>query len=98
MHEDNETVVKEKIYLDKANPDLLHDEITTTDHALTRPWTVTRDYRRDPNGEWLEYVCSEMNPNVVIGNETYKLSEDGYLMPTRRDQPPPDLRYFPRRQ
>jgi hypothetical protein len=97
MHEDNETVVREKIYLDKSNPSLLHNEITTIDHALTRPWTVTRDYRRDPNGEWLEFVCSETNHNVLIGNETYTLSDDGYLMPTRKDQPPPDLRYFPRR-
>jgi len=22
------------------------------------------------------------------------VSSDGYLMPTKRDQPPPDLRYF----
>jgi hypothetical protein len=33
MHEDNETIIKERIYLDKANPDLLHDEITTIDDA-----------------------------------------------------------------
>ena len=71
LHEDNETVIKEKIYLDKANSNLLHNEITTIDHALTRPWTVTRDYCRDPNGEWLEFVCSETNHNVQIGDETY---------------------------
>jgi hypothetical protein len=31
---------------------------------------------------------------VAIGNEAYFLSSDGMLMPVRKDQPPPDLRYF----
>ena len=29
-----------------------------------------------------------------IGDDSYMLSGDGYLMPTRKDQAPPDLRYF----
>lgn len=33
LHKDNQTVVKEKFYLDKSNADLLRDEITTIDHA-----------------------------------------------------------------
>ena len=48
LHKDNKTVVKERIYLDKAKPDTLHDEITTIDNALTHPWTITKNYRRDP--------------------------------------------------
>src|SRR5260370_40191275 len=44
LAKDNETVVKEKIHLDKADPDILRNEITTYDHALTRPWTVSRFY------------------------------------------------------
>jgi hypothetical protein len=39
LHADNETVVKEKLYLDKNDPDILRNEITTYDHALTRPRT-----------------------------------------------------------
>src|SRR6266849_2615198 len=46
LHEDNETIVKERIYLDKTNLDILHNEITTFDHALTRPWTVIKNYHR----------------------------------------------------
>jgi hypothetical protein len=30
----------------------------------------------------------------MIGKENYFLAYDGTLMPTRKDQPPPDLRYF----
>ena len=30
----------------QANPDVLHDVITIIDHALTRPWTVDKRYRR----------------------------------------------------
>src|SRR5262249_3650691 len=46
LHSDNQTIVKERIYLDKDNANVLHDEITTIDHALTRPWTVLKSYRR----------------------------------------------------
>jgi hypothetical protein len=31
---------------------------------------------------------------VLIGKDTYFRSADGALMPTNKDQPPPDLRYF----
>jgi len=31
---------------------------------------------------------------VVIGKENYFVSLDGLLMPTRKNQPPPDLKYF----
>jgi hypothetical protein len=31
---------------------------------------------------------------VGIGGQNYMLSADGYLMPTRKNQSPPDLRYF----
>jgi hypothetical protein len=87
-------VVKEKFYLDKSNVDLLHDEITTIDHALTRPWTVTKNFRRERNASWLENDCSEDNHHVAIGKENYFLSADGYLMPAKKGQAPPDLRYF----
>ncbi|HEY3640807.1 MAG TPA: hypothetical protein VGL31_06920 [Xanthobacteraceae bacterium] len=94
LHDDNETVVKERIYLDQANADLLHDEITTVDHALTRPWTVTRSYTRQQQPVWIEHVCSEDNHHVEIGNENYFVSFDGFLMPTRKNQAAPDLRDF----
>jgi hypothetical protein len=94
LHKDNQTVVKERIYLDKTNPDILHDEITTIDHALTRSWTVMKNYRRVRKPTWIEAVCMESNPHVRIGKENYMMSADGYLMPAKKDQPPPDLRYF----
>jgi hypothetical protein len=31
---------------------------------------------------------------VAIGKEMYVLRADGYLMPAKKDQPPPDLRFF----
>jgi len=94
LHDDNESVVKERFFLDKANPDLLKIEITTIDHALTRPWTITKTFRRNRNVMWGEYDCAESNNHVQVGKEYYFLSADGYLMPTRKDQPPPDPRYF----
>ena len=97
LHRDGESIVKERIFLDKADGNLLHDEVTVIDHALTRPWTVTRPYQRDLGGEWDFVDCAENIPHVVIGNETYMLSADGFLMPTKAGQPAPDLRYFKER-
>ena len=95
LHDDNQTVVKERIYLDKDNQDILHDEITTIDNALTRPWTVTKKYLREQaRSIWCEDNCSENNNHVMIGKENYFLSADGFLMPTKKGQQPPDLRYF----
>lgn len=91
---DGETVVKERIFLDPADRNVLHDEITTIDHALTRPWTVTRSYHREAQPLWLEHICSEENHQIVIGGQNYFLSGDGYLMPTQKNQSPPDLRNF----
>jgi hypothetical protein len=95
LHADNETVVKERIYLDKANPNMLHDEITTFDHALTRPWKIVKNYVRENRPAiWFEAICAEGNEHVRIGKQNYMMSADGYLMPAKKGQAPPDLRYF----
>jgi hypothetical protein len=95
LHEDNATVIKERMYADKSKPDSLFNEVTTIDNALTRPWTVTKNYLRVKNPTYAEDNCSENNNHIEIGGEGYFLSADGYLMPTRKNQAPPDLRYFP---
>jgi hypothetical protein len=94
FHEDGQAVIKERIYADKTNPNVIYDEMTTTDNALTRPWSVKKTYRREPKVVWPENNCTEGNNDVVIGSESYLLSADGFLMPVKKDQPPPDLRYF----
>ena len=98
LHRDNQTIVKERISLDKSNPNLMLNEITTIDSSLTRPWTVTKRYRRNPDEElaWEEENCAEGNGHVEIRGQGYFLSAEGHLMPTQKDQPPPDLRYFGR--
>jgi hypothetical protein len=96
LHEDNESIIKERIYSDKANPAILYNEVTAIDHALTRPWTVKRSYRivRKEQPVWSEYYCSEDNHHITIGKENYYATDDGHLMPVRKGQPPPDLSYF----
>jgi hypothetical protein len=94
LHEDNQTIVKERISLDKADPNKLLDQITTFDHALTRPWTVTRSYSRAKKTVWVEHICAENNDYVFIRGETYHLTDDGYLAPSRNGQAPPDLKMF----
>jgi hypothetical protein len=94
FHEDAQTIVKERFYTDQRNPDVLHDEITTIDHALTRPWTVIKTYNRVRNPIWVEAICPENNDHLRLGDETYMRSADGLLMPTKKGQKPPDLRYF----
>ena len=100
LHEDNETIVKERFYLDKNDKNVIYDEITTFDNALTRPWVVTKKYIRQVGPVvWFEQNCSEDNHQVLIGKENYFLGGDGLLMPTKKNQAPPDLKYFnlPRR-
>jgi hypothetical protein len=41
-----------------------------------------------------EQDCTGSTANMLIGNELYYLSADRELMPTRKGQPPPDLRHF----
>src|SRR5712691_8236436 len=94
LHRDNRSIIKERIYLDKADPKIMDNEITTIDNALTRPWTAAKKYRRVDVKQpvWPEAVCAEANVHVEIAGQNYFLSADGYLMPTRKDQAPPDLR------
>jgi hypothetical protein len=98
LHEDNMTIVRERIYLDKSDRNIFHDEVTVIDHGLIHPWIVTKSYHREPDRQpyWREVTCAENNNHVELGNEDYIVNPDGHLMPTRKDQPPPDLRYFNR--
>jgi hypothetical protein len=74
----------------------LHDEITVFYHALTRPWSADKTFRRnpDPYPNFSRVACTEGSNYVVVGTEVYFLSGDGFLMPTKKDQAPPDPRYF----
>ena len=94
LHEDGQSIIKERLYLDRADKNLLRNDTTVIDNALTRPWSVSRSYRRDPDGDWFIIDCAENNPHVVIGTEFYMLSADCYLMPTKKGQQAPDLRFF----
>ena len=94
LHPDNQTVLHERIYRDQANPSILHNEMTTFDHVLTHPWSVHKTYRLEKNPLWIDNVCTVGNQHVQIGKDGYYLSADGYLMPLKKGQPPPDLRYF----
>jgi hypothetical protein len=96
LHEDSESIVKERIFSPESDPDILVDQITTFDHGLTRPWSAVKTYHRVKveNPVWFESVCSRDNPHVEIGGQSFFLSADRRLMPTKKDQEPPDLRYF----
>jgi len=94
LADDNQTIVKERLFLDKADPNLMHNFITIIDGAFTHPWTVDKHYRRERNVVWVEDNCTENNHHVVIGKEGYYVSSEGYLMPTRKGQKPPEMRYF----
>jgi len=100
FHADNQTVVNERIYLDAADSNLLHDDITVRDHALTRPFSASKKYARSKDAQpvWLESQCSDGNHHVLIGKENYYVSEDGFLMPVKKNQAPPDLKYFKKAQ
>jgi hypothetical protein len=92
--EDNEGVIHERLYLDKTNKNIMHNEMTTIDNSLTRPWTVTKNYRRRENVSWEENNCVENNTYLTINKEVYFVGADGLLMPLKKGQAGPDLRHF----
>jgi hypothetical protein len=96
LHRDNQSIIKERLYLDRADRNMMHNEITVIDNALTRPWSVMKNYRRVPNARpvYLDQDCQEGQVWVQIGEEFYYLSSENLLMPIRKGQSPPDLRYF----
>src|SRR5258708_2985113 len=100
FHSDGQTVIKERIRLDKADRNVLYDEITVIDNAMTRPYSKIQKATRNPNPRpvWHSEVCSETNTHVRIENEPYYLSADGKLMPSKKNQAPPDLKYFKQTQ
>jgi hypothetical protein len=100
FHKDGQAVIKERIYLDKADRNTLYDQITVIDHALTRPYVKLQKVTRNPSPRpaWHSDVCSEDNTWVKIGDQPYYLSADGMLMPSKKDQAPPNLKYFKQTQ
>jgi hypothetical protein len=97
---DNLSIFRERFHLDRNDPNLLHDEITVIDHALSRPWSVDKTFKRnpDPRPGWARTACTEHNNQLVIAGEHYFLSADGLLMPAKKNQSPPDLRFFKQSQ
>jgi hypothetical protein len=87
LHFDNQSIFKERMYRESSDPNILHDEITVIDHALTRPWTVDKKYlhNSNPHPNWIIGSCGESSMLVGIGREGYALT---------KNQAPPDLRYF----
>src|SRR5262245_24468874 len=95
LHFDAKSVVKERIYVDKNDPNVLHDDITVIDDALVRPRVSNKRYIREMRPiVWVEASCPEGNPYVRLENEIYMRSADGKLMPAKKGQRPPDLSYF----
>jgi hypothetical protein len=96
LHHDNQTIIKEKLYVDTKDANIVHDEVTVIDHALTRPWTVVKNYQRAREARplWTEENCPETNNHVRVGNDDYMVSGDGFLMPTEKGQKAPNLKYF----
>ncbi len=94
LDRDDQSVFKERFDVDKADPMRIHHQITTTDHALTRPYVVDRVYRRAKKDIWTDTICALDTSYLILGEENYFISADGYIMPAKKGQKPPDLKYF----
>jgi len=94
MADDPDGVITERMSLDRSDRDVLRVEMTTVDNSLTRPWTVLKTFKRHTDIWWNEDNCIEGQAHVTIGKEVYFRSGDGTIMPMKKGQPPPDLKYF----
>lgn len=101
FHDDNETIIKERFFLDKGDRNTLYDEITVFDHALTKPYVKVQKAvrKQNPRPVWLLETCPADNIWLKIGTEAYVVNAtNGKLMPAYKNQQPPDLSYFGRRK
>jgi hypothetical protein len=96
MADDPDGIIKERIHLDPKDASKLLVEMTTIDNSLTRPWTVLKTFKRQTEIWWNEDDCVEGQAHVTIGDQVYFKSADGTIMPMKKNQPPPDLKYFKR--
>jgi len=58
-------MVTERFYLDKADPNPLHLEMTTD--ALTRPWSATKDFRRQHKVRRMHPIISQRPRGTARG-------------------------------
>src|SRR2546430_13513896 len=61
---------------------ILHDEVTMIDNALTRPWTVDKKYVRNPNPRpaWPEFYTTEANAQIRSEEHTSELQSQSNLV------------------
>ena len=87
LHDDGESIIKERIYQDKNDKNTLYDEITTIDHALTRPWTITKKIRpRDPADHLvLQRLRGEQPPHL---HRRRRLSRERGRLPDAGEEGP----------
>jgi hypothetical protein len=76
LHFDNQSIFKERIYRDKDDPKILHDEITTIDHALTRPWGATKN-------TCTIRIRGPLGPSMTLPNTTRRSPSAGKLFSER---------------
>ena len=57
LNADEQSIIRERIYLDKVDRNVMHDQITVIDSSLTRTWTVTKTYRRSRRSRLGGGVC-----------------------------------------
>jgi hypothetical protein len=88
---DGKTVIKERFYLEKGDPNVLWDDITVVDSSLTRAYFKHQKTIRT-NQAWTSETCAADNNWVKIGDENYFVNTaDGRLMPSKKGQRPPGL-------
>ena len=95
--QDGEAIVSERICPDKTNPNVLlqrdHHHRPRADAALDREAQLPPRARQAAD---LVRVCLPARTTTTFrsATENYIISGDGYLMPVRKGQPAPDLKYF----
>ncbi len=66
MKHSNQLQVTERIHLATGDTNTLVDDMTLSDPvALEKPWTTQLTYKRDRDGELLEFECAENDRNPV---------------------------------
>ena len=97
FHNDGQAVIKERIYLDKGDRNKLWNEITVIDHcadAALHQEAGRHPQSQQPRPTWKSRRLLGIQHLGQDRRTALYLSADGKLMPSKKNQAPPDLSYF----
>jgi hypothetical protein len=89
LHSDNMSIIRNASTSTRPTATSCTTSLLSSTTA-SRPWTVMKSYKREMTSRLAWRGGARRSTPRQIGTEFYKLDPNGFLMPTKRNQAPPD--------